>query len=106
MAGSGEKKGNPAGAPEGTQALAGRPGTVTGQGELVGEADADFVGNPEGLLDTGANRGSVEIVAHEVQARISGAVFVDRSETGGVAEVVLRKSARPDADIREYRAFA
>ena len=78
----------------------------TGHGELVGEADADFVGDPEGLLDTGANRGSVEIVSREVQARVSGAVFIDRSETGSVAEVVLRKSARPDADIREYRAFA
>ena len=78
----------------------------TGHGELVGEADADFVGDPEGLLDTGADRGSVQIVSREVQARVSGAVFIDRSETGSVAEVVLRKSARPDADVREYGAFA
>src|SRR3974377_1357079 len=76
----------------------------TGKGELVGAAGADFCGDPEGLLYTGSNRGSVEIVAHEVQARVSGAVFVDRSETGGVAEVVLRKSARPKTAISTFRA--
>src|SRR6516164_2721061 len=78
----------------------------TGAFELVGEADADFVRDFESLLDTSPDRGSVEIVPRQIQAGKGGATVVDRGQPGGVAQIVLRKGAWPDADVREYGALA
>ena len=106
MAGSGEKKGNPAGAPPGPKELAGRPVEARYLRELISEAYTNFVRDFESLFDAGPDRGSIEIISHEIQAGKGRAVVVDHREAGRVAQVVLRKGARPDADVRKYRPFS
>ena len=74
--------------------------------KLVGEGDADFVGDFEGVFDTSADGGAVEVVAREIETGEGGAKFFDGRETSGVAEIVLRESAGPDGDVGKNRLIA
>ena len=53
--------------------------------KLVGEGDADFIGYFEGMFYAGADSGTVEVIAGEVQAGEIAAKFFDGGETSGVA---------------------
>ena len=73
---------------------------------LVGEGDADFVGDFEGVLYTGADGWAVEVVAGKVETGEVGAKLFNGGETSGVAEIVLGERARPDSNVRKDRLIS
>jgi hypothetical protein len=56
---------------------------VTRRGSwLVGEADADFVGYFQGVLDAGADGGALQVVSGKVEAGEAGTELFDGRKTG------------------------
>ena len=71
-----------------------RPGNSMSVGGGFG-----FIGDRERLLDARSDGRTAQIIASQKKARKARQAFVDRSQPIRVAEMVLRKGARPNCDV-------